>query len=140
MWKPTQAQTVPGWELLNHNFCLQYQGDCPGTGKLGYQSGVLHDNGTDPLERLFSGSTYTFGGHQRYSASITTAIKAFTDREYPDVGGKGLKIVPELPSPQDGVTWEDLSKHCLKERHGALVQSKCILLAPSGALVFIMVY
>ena len=105
-------------------FCLQYQSDCPGAGKLGYQSGVLHDNGTDPLERLFSGSTYTFGGHQRYSASITTAIKAFTDREYPDVGGKGLKIVPELPSPQDGVTWEDLSKHCVQERHGALVRSK----------------
>ena len=78
----------------------------------------------DPLERLFPGSTYTFGGSQRYTTSIATAIQAFTDREYPDVGGKGLKIVPDLPRPQDGITWEDLSKHCVTERHGGLVQGK----------------
>ena len=78
----------------------------------------------DPLERLFPGSTYTFGGSQRYTTSIGTAIQAFTDREYPDVGGKGLKIVPDLPRPQDGITWEDVSKHCVGEasRHGAFVQ------------------
>ena len=78
----------------------------------------------DPLERLFPGSTYTFGGSQRYTTSIAKAIQAFTDREYPDVGGKGLKIVPDLPRPQDGITWEDLSKHCVTERHGGLVQGK----------------
>ena len=78
----------------------------------------------DPLERLFPGSTYTFGGSQRYTTSIGTAIQAFTDREYPDVGGKGLKIVPDLPRPQDGITWEDMSKHCFAEKHGGLVQGK----------------
>ena len=103
-----------------------YQGDCPGAGILGFQSGVLHDADTsvDPLERLFPGSTYTFSGSQRFTTSIATAIQAFTDREYPDVGGKGLKIVPDLPRPQDGITWEDVSKHCVGEasRHGGLVQ------------------
>ena len=102
-----------------------YQGGCPGVGKLGFQSGVLHANTSlDPLERLSAGSTYTFGGVQRYITSIATAIQAFTDREYPDVGGKGLTIVPELPSPQDGITWEDLSKHCVGQRHGGLVQGQ----------------
>ena len=100
-----------------------YQGGCPASGKLGFQSGVLHTNNSlDPLERLSAGSSYTFGGVQRYITSIATAIQAFTDREYPDVGGRGLKIVPDLPSPQDGITWEDLSKHCVEERHGGLVQ------------------
>ena len=100
-----------------------HQGGCPGAGKLGVQSGVLHANTSlDPLERLSAGSTYTFGGVQRYITSIATAIQAFTDREYPDVGGKGLKIVPDLPSPQDGITWEELSKHCIGMKHGGLVQ------------------
>ena len=80
----------------------------------------------DPLERLFPGSTYTFGGSQRYITSIANAIQAFIDREYPDVGGKGLKIVPDLPRPQDGITWEDVSKHCVAERHGGLVQGNCL--------------
>ena len=109
-----------------HLLSANYQGDCPGAGILGFQSGVLHDANTsvDPLERLFPGSTYTFGGSQRFTTSIGKAIQAFTDREYPDVGGKGLKIVPDLPRPQDGITWEDLSKHCVTERHGGLVQGK----------------
>ena len=104
-----------------------FQGDCPGRGRLGFQSGVLHDanNNVDPLERLFAGSTYTFGGVQRYKTSIATAIQAFTDREHPDIGGKGLKVVPDLLSPQDGITWEDVSKHWVAERHGALVYGQC---------------
>ena len=102
-----------------------YQGGCPGVGKLGFQSGVLHANTSlDPLERLSAGSTYTLGGVQRYITSIATAIQAFIDREYPDVGRKGLTIVPELPSPQDGITWDDLSKHCVAQRHGGLVQGQ----------------
>ena len=102
-----------------------YQGGCPAAGKLGFQSGALHTNiwSLDPLERLFAGSTYTFGGVQRYITSMATAIQAFTDREYPNVGEKGLKIVPDLPSPHDRITWDDLSKHCVAERHGALLQS-----------------
>ena len=79
----------------------------------------------DPLERLFPGSTYTFGGSQRYTTSIANAIQAFIDREYPDVGGKGLKIVPDLPRPQDGITWEDVSKLWVAEKHGGLVQGRC---------------
>ena len=105
-----------------------YQGGCPGAGKLGFQSGALHTNiwSLDPLERLFAGSTYTFGGVQRYITSMATAIQAFTDREYPDVGGEGLTIVPDLPSPQDGITWGDLSKHCVEEKLGALVRGQCL--------------
>ena len=115
-------------ELICENYLQSpIQGDSPRAGKLAFQSGVLHDANTsvDPLERLFPGSTYTFGGSQRYTTSIATAIQAFTDREYPDVGGKGLKIVPDLPRPQDGITWEDLSKHCVAEKHGGLVQGRC---------------
>ena len=105
-------------------------------GKLGYQSGVLHASGVDPLERLFGDSTYTFGGVQRYITSIATAIQAFTDREYPDVGGKGLAIVRDLPSPQDGITWEDLSKHCIEERHGGLVQGQCLIESSSHPRIY----
>ena len=106
-----------------------YQGGCPGAGKLGFQSGALHANtSVDPLERLFAGSTYSFGGVQRYITSIATAIQAFVDREYPDVGGEGLTIVPHLPTPQDGITWDDLSKHCVAERHGGLVQGHCLMI------------
>ena len=104
-----------------------FQGGCPGAGKLGFQSGVLHANTSlDPLERLAAGSTYTFGGVQRYITSMATAIQAFTDREYPNVGGEGLMIVPDLPRPQDGITWEDLSKHCVEEKLGALVRGQCL--------------
>ena len=108
---------------------LLYQGRCPGAGKLGFQTGVLHANTSlDPLERLSAGSTYTVGGVQRYITSIATAIKAFIDREYPDVGGLGLTRVPDLPSPEDGITWEDLSKHCINERHGGLLQGQCLMI------------
>ena len=77
----------------------------------------------DPLERIFTESTYTFGGVQRYKDSIEKAIQAFIDREYPDVGGRGLKVVPDLPRPRDDITWEDVSKHWIAERHGGLLQS-----------------
>ena len=110
-----------------------FQGGCPGAGKLGFQSGVLHANTSlDPLERLSSGSTYSFGGVQRYITSMATAIRAFTDREYPNIGGTGLTIVPDLPSPQDGITWEDVSKHCVAERHGGLVQGQCPMMHGIG--------
>ena len=87
------------------------QGACPGNGILGHHPGVLHQTTTlDPLERLaFAGSTFTFGGAHRFIKLLSTAIKAFMDREYPDFGGKGLTIVPHLPSPQEGITWDDLT-------------------------------
>ena len=113
----------------SHIIHLSYQGRCPGAGTLGFQSGVLHANtSVDPLESLSAGSTYSFGGVQRYITSIATAIQAFVDREYPDVGGEGLTIVPHLPTPQDGITWDDLSKHCVAERHGGLVQGHCLMI------------
>ena len=104
-----------------------YQGGCPGAGKLGFLSGALHANTSlDPLERLSGESTYSFGGVQRYITSMATAIQAFTDREYQDVGGRGLKTVPFLPSPQDGITWEDLSKDYLIDNpKGGLVEGQC---------------
>ena len=82
------------------------QGECPGAGKLGPQVGVLHNNTSlDPLERAFNGNNFALGGAQLIK-SVSVAIKEFTDREYPDVGGTGLKIKPDLPSPQEGITWE----------------------------------
>ena len=106
-----------------HN--ISFQGGCPGDGILGHQRGVLHQTiSLDPLERLFAGSTYTFGGAQRYINCLTTAIKAFIGREYPDVGGKGLLMVPHLPSPQEGITWDDLTKHFVAQRHGGLIQGQ----------------
>ena len=111
--------------LIKILYFLLSQGGCPGAGILGFLSGVLHDAKTrvDPLERLFDRSTYTFGGVQRFKDSIENAIQAFIDREYPDVGGRGLKIVPDLSRPRDGITWEDLSKYCIAEKHGGLLQS-----------------
>ena len=98
------------------------QGICPGEGRLGPQVGVLHNNTSlDPLERAFNGSNFALGG-VRLIKSLSVAIKEFTDREYPDVGGTGLKIKPDLPSPQEGITWEDLSRHCITQRQGGLVQ------------------
>ena len=101
------------------------QGSCPGANVLGIQSGRLyHDSGQDPLERLLTGSTYTIGGPDRYINSLKTAIKSFIDREHPDIGEPGLKIVPSLPSGQDGNTWEQLSLHCIKERLGGVLSGK----------------
>ena len=103
------------------------QGSCPGANVLGIQSGQLyHDSGQDPLERLLAGSTYTIGGPDRYIKSLKTAIKSFIDREHPDIGEPGLKIVPSLPSGQDGITWEQLSLHCIKERLGGVLEGKMI--------------
>ena len=113
----TQLKTTTSQE---HN--ISFQGGCPGDGILGHQRGVLHQTIKDPLERLFAGSTYTFGGAQRYINCLTTAIKAFIGREYPGVGGKGLLMVPHLPRPQEGITWDDLTKHFVKERIGGVIQ------------------
>ena len=96
---------------------------CPGAGRLGPQVGVLHNNTSlDPLELAFNGSNFALGGAQRYIKSLSVAIKEFTKREYPDVGGEGLKIKPDLPSPHEGITWEDLSKYCTTQIQGGLVQ------------------
>ena len=98
------------------------QGICPGARKLGPQVGVLHNNTSlDPLERAFNGNSFALGGAQLIK-SLSVAIKEFTDREYPDIGGEGLKIKPDLPSPQEGITWEDLSRYCITQRQGGLVQ------------------
>ena len=92
---------------------------------LGIQSDCLFlDSGQDPLERLLAGSTYTIGGSARYINSLKLAIKAFIDGEHPDVGEKGLKVVPSLPSGQEGITWEELSLHCIKERLGGVISGE----------------
>ena len=86
---------------------------------LGVQSGCLFQgSGQDPLERLLAGSTYTNGGSARYIHSLKLAIDAFIDREHPDVGETGLKVVPSLPNGQEGISLEELSLHCIKERLG----------------------
>ena len=112
--------------LLEFQRLIYPQGACPGNGTLGRHRGVLHQTTSlDPLERLaFAGSTFSFGGVHRYIKRLSTAIKAFMDREYPDFSGKGLTIVPHVPSPQEGITWDDLTKHFVSERIGGLIQGQ----------------
>ena len=52
---------------------------------------------------------------------LNEAIKEFIAREHPDVGQQRLKIVPSFPSVEGNITWEDLSLHCIKEKHGGLI-------------------
>ena len=93
---------------------------------LGPQQNAFYKTNEDPLERMLKGSTYTFGGASRYINSLETAIDAFIHREYPYLenanGQQGLRIVPSLPDADADITWEELSKHCISERHGGLLQ------------------
>ena len=110
--------------LLEFQQLIYPKGACPGNGTLGHHRGVLHQTTSlDPLERL-AGSTFSFGGVHRYIKRLSTAIKAFMEREYPDFGGKGLTIVPHVPSPHEGITWDDLTKHFVSERIGGLIQGQ----------------
>ena len=49
------------------------------------------------------------------------AIKAFIDRFYPRAGKKGLLVVPEVPSITEDITWEKVTRHMVRERHGGLL-------------------
>ena len=98
------------------------QGRCPGAGVLGPQSGALHlGNITDPLERLLGTSTYTLGGAARYITCLSTAITTFIQRAYPTAGGKGLLVVPVLPSTTDDITLDEVTRHSINQRHGGLL-------------------
>ena len=89
---------------------------------LGPQAGALHlGTTTDPLERLLGGSTYSLGGAARYLSSLTTAITTFIQRAYPKAGEKGLVVVPGVPSTTEDITWEEVTRHMVKERHGGLL-------------------
>ena len=44
-----------------------------------------------PFERLLEGSTFTFGGSDRYVMKLNEAIKNFSTREHPYVGKQMLK-------------------------------------------------
>ena len=89
---------------------------------LGPQAGALHlGNTIDPLERLLGTSTYTLGGAARYITSLSTAIKAFIKRAYPTAGGKGLLVVPGLPSTTEDITWDEVTRHSIHQRHGGLL-------------------
>ena len=104
---------------------IPFQGKCPGGKVLGVQSGCLFQgSGQDPLKRLLAGSTYTNGGSARYIHSLKLAIDAFIDREHPDVGETGLKVVPSLPNGQEGISLEELSLHCIKERLGGVISGE----------------
>ena len=98
------------------------QARCPGAGVLGPQAGALYlGNTTDPLEQLFGTSTYTLGGAARYITSLSTAITAFIQRAYPTAGDKGLLVVPSLPSTTDDITWDEVTRHSIHQRHGGLL-------------------
>ena len=105
---------------------------------LGPQPNAFYKTNEDPLERMLKGSTYTVGGASRYINSLGTAIAAFIHREYPYLdhvmGQRGLRIVPSLPSAGTGITWEELSKHCISERHGGLLQGSLTYGSPPPAI------
>ena len=61
------------------------------------------------------------GGAARYITSLSIAIKAFIDRFYPRAGKKGLLVVPEVPSITEDITWEKVTRHMVRERHGGLL-------------------
>ena len=89
---------------------------------LGPQAGALHLGTTaDPLERLLGGSTYSMGGASRYITSLFTAITTFIQRAYPEAGGHGLLVVPVLPSTTQDITWDEVTRHAVQERHGGLL-------------------
>ena len=92
---------------------------------LGPQAGALHlGTTTDPLERLLGGSTYSLGGAARYISSLITAITTFIQRAYPKAGEKGLVVVPGVPSTTEDITWEEVTRHMVKEKHGGLLAGK----------------
>ena len=105
---------------------------------LGPQPNAFYKTNEDPLERMLKGSTYTIGGASRYINSLETAIDAFIHREYPYLehvmGQRGLRIVPSLPSAGPDITWEELSKHCISERHGGLLQGSLTYGCPPPAI------
>ena len=139
-------ETNPGPSCMNQvtlviiAFGLQFhfQGVCPGDGVLGPQPNAFYKTNEDPLERMLKGSTYTVGGASRYINSLETAIDAFIHREYPYLdhvmGQRGLRIVPSLPSAGPDITWEELSKHCISERHGGLLQGSLTYGCPPPAI------
>ena len=101
------------------------QARCPGAGVLGPQSGALHQGTTtNPLERLLATSTYNLGGAARYITSLSTAITAFIKRAYPTAGDKGLLVVPGLPSTTDDITWDEVTRHSIHQRHGGLLKGR----------------
>ena len=92
---------------------------------LGPQAGVLHLGiTTDPLERLVGGSTYAVGGAARYLTSLIAAIRIFIQRVYPKAGEEGLLVVPLLPGTTEDITWEEVTRHMVKERHGGILAGK----------------
>ena len=89
---------------------------------LGPQAGALHLGTTDdPLERLVGGSTFAMGGAARYLTSLIAAIRIFIQRVYPKAGEEGLLVVPLLPSTTEDITWEEVTRHMVHERHGGIL-------------------
>ena len=53
---------------------------------------------------MVTGSTYTFGGLNRYVMKLNEAIKEFIEQEYPNVVQHGLTIVPIFPNVEGNIT------------------------------------
>ena len=94
---------------------------------LGPQTQALFTTSKDPLERTLRGSTFTMGA-DRYTKSLDNAIDAFVHREYPylvdPTKQQGLQIVPSLPTADGDISVEELTRHCISERLGGLLEGK----------------
>ena len=97
---------------------------------LGPQTKALFTTSEDPLERTLRGSTYTMGA-DRYTKSLDNAIDAFVHREYPYLANptkqQGLQIVPSLPTADGDISVEELTRHCISERLGGLLEGQWAL-------------
>ena len=97
---------------------------------LGPQTQALFTTSKDPLERTLRGSTFTMGA-DRYTKSLDNAIDAFVHREYPylvdPTKQQGLQIVPSLPTADGDISVEELTRHCISERLGGLLEGQWAL-------------
>jgi 2C-methyl-D-erythritol 2,4-cyclodiphosphate synthase len=100
---------------------------CPGDGFLGYQPGSLHSPTQDPLFRCLNVNTTTcnLGGAAAVHTKIESAMHAFIDQSYPNLGNKDiLTVVPDLPEQETGMTMADMMRnmHSSMGRHGGLLE------------------
>ena len=67
-------------------------------------------------------------GADRFTKSLDNAIDAFVHREYPylvdPTKQQVQQIVPSLPTADGDISLEELTRHCISERLGGLLEGK----------------